>query len=214
LASRTLVCNIVVDRPDPASREFRHPEPLDWTLDHRGEILRALYVILLGNPRIKQRKKDRAAEKTRFKAWWSSIGAAIEYAAQLVSDELESAGKAGHTVDFEELVARSKGEDEEASSLAEGLAALDRFDRKQTSPGFSASRAHEWMGESGADGATLKSFLGCKPDGSPASVKLVSHRLRAHVDEPVDVANEVWTLKASTDLHTKITEFHIHKRRH
>ena len=63
LATRTLVARIVVDRPDPANREFQHPEPVEWTLDHRGEILAALYTILLGNPRLAQKPKDRVGAR-------------------------------------------------------------------------------------------------------------------------------------------------------
>jgi hypothetical protein len=214
LASRTLVCRIVVDRPDPANREFRHPEPIDWTLDHRGEVLKALYTILLGNPRLAQKKKDRTAAKTRFKDWWASIGAAIEHAAKLVSDELENAGKAGHTVDFGELIALSKGEDEEASSLVEGLEALDRFAAKEKhGVSFPASLvAHMWLTSCGEDGEILKSFLRCKPDGT-LPTKTVSARLRAHVDEPVDVGGEVWTLKMSMNTVSEVMEFHVHKRK-
>jgi hypothetical protein len=51
LASRSLSVRLAVDRPDPENRTFAHPDPLGWTEANRGRILRALYVILLGNPR-------------------------------------------------------------------------------------------------------------------------------------------------------------------
>jgi hypothetical protein len=218
LASRMLECNIVVDSPDPASREFKHPEPIEWTLDHRDEILKALFTILLGNPRIKQAKKDRATAKTRFKAWWSLIGSAIEHAAKLASEAFDdfddpNEGRARpRAVDFEELIAVSKGEDEEASSLVEGLRALDKFNNG-SSAGFPASLvATNWLTSCAGESEPLKSFLGCKPEGS-LSAKSVGKRLRAHVDEPVDVGDEVWTLKVKKDLHTNSDEFHIHKRK-
>src|SRR5208283_292284 len=66
LASRSLMARIIVDRPDPANREFKHPDPIQWTLDHRGQILTALYTILLGNKRLRQRPEERETAKTRF----------------------------------------------------------------------------------------------------------------------------------------------------
>jgi hypothetical protein len=41
LASRSLCVRLDVDRPDPENRDFKHPDPLGWTEDNRGEILRA-----------------------------------------------------------------------------------------------------------------------------------------------------------------------------
>jgi len=55
LASRSLEARIAVDRPDPENRAFKHPDPFGWTLDHRREIIEALYTILLGNPRLRAR---------------------------------------------------------------------------------------------------------------------------------------------------------------
>ena len=50
LASRSLMARLDVDRPDPENRPFRHADPIAWTSDNRGKILRALYVLLLANP--------------------------------------------------------------------------------------------------------------------------------------------------------------------
>jgi hypothetical protein len=50
LASRSLQVRLDIDRIDPENRDFRHPDPTGWTRANRGKILRALYVILLGNP--------------------------------------------------------------------------------------------------------------------------------------------------------------------
>ena len=46
---------IMTDRPDPENRAFKHPDPIGWTRDHRGQILRSLYTIMLGNPQLKHR---------------------------------------------------------------------------------------------------------------------------------------------------------------
>ncbi len=78
-ASRSLVVRLAADRPDPENRKFRHADPISWTFAHRGQILRALYTILRGNPRLG--REDKRPPETRFKNWWHLIGAAIEYAA-------------------------------------------------------------------------------------------------------------------------------------
>jgi hypothetical protein len=67
LASRALMVRLNVDRVDPENRSFKHPDPVEWTNDHRGQILASLYTILLGNPRRRQKKSARAPEPTRFK---------------------------------------------------------------------------------------------------------------------------------------------------
>jgi hypothetical protein len=79
MASRSLMCRLEVDRPDPENREFRHPDPIGWTEQHRGKILSALYTILRGNPR---RTPGRHSPRpTRFKPWWDLVASAIEFAA-------------------------------------------------------------------------------------------------------------------------------------
>lgn len=50
MSSRSLVTRLHTDRPDPENRAFRHSDPVAWTITHRSEILRALYVLLLGKP--------------------------------------------------------------------------------------------------------------------------------------------------------------------
>jgi hypothetical protein len=58
LASRSLPLRLAVDRPDPENRPFAHPGPITWTEVNRGRILRALYTILLGNPRLRDRNPE------------------------------------------------------------------------------------------------------------------------------------------------------------
>ena len=44
MASRSLVCRLEVDRPDPENRAFRHPDPVGWTLRQpRPDPARALH---------------------------------------------------------------------------------------------------------------------------------------------------------------------------
>jgi hypothetical protein len=66
-ASRSLEVRITTDRPDPENRAFKHPDPIGWTRDHRGQILRSLYTIMLGNPQLKP--GERGPDETRFKEW-------------------------------------------------------------------------------------------------------------------------------------------------
>jgi hypothetical protein len=123
LASRNLVTRLDVDRADPENRPFKHSDPIAWTLGNRGAILRALYILMRGNPQL----QDRKPEKTRFKRWWHLIGSAVEHAAR----SLVAAGKAkneadgsARAIDFGAIFASVEGEDEESSSLAEVLEVL------------------------------------------------------------------------------------------
>ena len=99
LASRTLNIRLGVDRADPENREFKHTDPVGWTMRHRGEILSALYTVLLGNPQLKE--VHDAGGKTRFKLWWRLVGSAVEHAVKLAELKAADAPKAvGETVDF------------------------------------------------------------------------------------------------------------------
>src|SRR5260370_40389889 len=92
MASRTLNTHIEVTRTDPENRPFAHPDPIAWTEANRGRILQALYTILLGNPRLRDRHPEQAP--TRFKMWWHLVGSAVEHAAaqhvQITEDEVKS----------------------------------------------------------------------------------------------------------------------------
>src|SRR6516165_8451334 len=94
LASRALMIRLSVNRVDPENRPFKHPDPVEWTNDHRGEILASLYTILLGNPRRSQKKNERVDPPTRFKVWWDMIGSGVEFAAQQHVTLLDSEGAA------------------------------------------------------------------------------------------------------------------------
>jgi hypothetical protein len=195
LASRSLMTRIVVDRPDPENRTFVHPDPFQWTLDHRGEILEALYTILSGNPRLYDRRKD---EKTRFKLWQRMVGAAIEHAAEL----------AGQGVDFAQLFSDAEGDDEETSSLAEAMGCLDR--RAKGAP-FKSADVLQWTTSEDDDARILKAFLG---GGAAAELttKGVTRKLRVSADAPTLVDDgAVWTLRATKLSHARLTQFVIKK---
>ena len=127
LASRSLMARLDVDRTDPENRPFKHSDPIAWTLSNRGQILHALYVLLLGNPQLKAPK----AEKTRFKRWWHLVGSAVENAAACLAKVEKSVPPpegacVAAEIDFVQLFASVEGEDEQASDLADVLGILNR----------------------------------------------------------------------------------------
>ncbi|MFC7736506.1 hypothetical protein ACFQX4_11750 [Roseomonas sp. GCM10028921] len=125
MASRSLVCRLEVGRPDPENRAFRHPDPVGWTLDHRPEVLRALFTLLRWNPQVRRSPAERMPSKTRFKAWWDLVGAPLEEAARLASDaqvQVFAGGQelfrcAPEPVDFGAMIAGGEAEGEENSGM-------------------------------------------------------------------------------------------------
>jgi hypothetical protein len=124
LASRSLQVRLDVDRVDPENRSFKHPDPLGWTRAHRTEILRALYVILLGNPTLD--KPHNAPMKTRFKLWYRLIGSAVEHAARCAAwNDPDTDYVPDQTIDFANLFLDQEADDDEATSLGQTLEALE-----------------------------------------------------------------------------------------
>ena len=116
MASRSLVCSIDVTRTDPESRPFAHPDPLGWTARNRMRLMRAFYTLLLWNPYLGVPIGERVEAKTRFKAWWASVGAPIEAVTSLI----------GEPVDFGALFAANEVGDEEADAVATICDAVDK----------------------------------------------------------------------------------------
>jgi hypothetical protein len=196
LASRSLMARITVDRPDPENRAFVHPDPLQWTLDHRGEVLEALYTVLIGNPRLYERRRGEE-EKTRFKLWQRVIGGAIESAAEL----------AGQGVDFAQLFAQTEGDDEETASLAEAMECLDK--RAKGKP-FKSADVLEWASSEDNDARAIRGFLISSGNGE-LTAKGITRKLKAAADAPVRMDDGVWTLRAARLGHANLTQFHIAK---
>jgi hypothetical protein len=197
LASRSLRIRLAVDRPDPENRAFRHPDPIGWTENHRAEILRALYTVLLGNPMLGS--PPDAEARTRFKVWWRLIGSAVEHAARL----------AGQDLDFKNLFLSQEDDDEDSASLADALAVMERrwteFKANDVADLINkrdadASLDLETLREMNRDSATLRDFLfGHTPAGFVATPKSVGRRLKAHVDEPVRSGERTLILRTRTD---------------
>jgi hypothetical protein len=196
LASRSLHVRLAVDRPDPENREFKHPDPVTWTQDHRAEILRALYTILLGNEQLRLPRVAKA--KTRFKTWWRLVGSAVENAAAL----------AGEEIDFQDLFLTQEDDEEDTTTLADALKVMrrrwpaffkandvaDLINRRDADAGL------DTLGGMNADSAALRDFLfGTMPPGFIATPKAVGKRLRAHVDEPVKVGDQTLVLRRSVE---------------
>lgn len=200
LASRSLMARLDVDRPDPENRPFKHSDPIAWTLCNRGQILRALYVLLLGNPQLKTSKEP----KTRFKRWWHLVGSAVEHAAVCLAKSEQSvsskAERIASKIDFVQLFASVEGEDEEASDLADVLNILHRAWPREF---FQASDVAQLinkpvMGEE-ANSDQLRAFFdsnGRRNAGDVTSI-VVGRRLGTLVDAPVLVGDRTMKLVRS-----------------
>ena len=88
MASRSLMIALNVNRPDPENRDFKHPQPLDWTSANRAKILRALYTLMVAGA-LNWPQQQRA--ETRFKTWWSLCGWPVEHAAKLLKIDVDCA---------------------------------------------------------------------------------------------------------------------------
>jgi len=98
ISSRMINIRLETDRPDPENRNFKHPDFIAWTREHRGAILSALFSILLVD-------RSRGGEqKSRFKPWWTLVGEPIE----IVS-----------SVDLARHIADGEAEDLTVAALAE-----------------------------------------------------------------------------------------------
>lgn len=131
LASRSLTVRLEIDRPDPEHRAFRHADPIAWTIEHRGNIVAALYTILLGNPRLRDRNPPPA--DTQFKHWWGLVGSAVEHAARPRWETLKAKADAEgrdppRPVRFRDLFLEEEADEEQSSGLATVLGMLaDHF---------------------------------------------------------------------------------------
>jgi len=108
MASRSLMLDLNVNRPDPENRAFAHADPLAWTQANRTKIVRALYTLLVAGALNRPKQQE---AKTRFKTWWNLVGWSMEYAASLI----------GTTVNCTELMRAGEAEDEEASAVSMAL---------------------------------------------------------------------------------------------
>jgi hypothetical protein len=201
MASRSLVARLSVDRPDPENRKFVHEDPIAWTTAHRGNVLHALYTIMLGNPRLRDR--DSPAAQTRFKAWWHLVGSAVENAAARHIEHVDAlaidrnAISPPAIVSFRKLFLDGEQHEEQTSSLATVLDTL----RMKWPAGFKASDLASYLGAADSEAIEVKGAL------EQASGKLlpiltptaVTWRLKALADAPVLIGDKVWALRYVPD---------------
>jgi hypothetical protein len=194
LASRTLAARLAVDRPDPENRPFNHPDPILWTEQHRGEILAALYTILIGNPRFGASLPKPA--ETRFKAWYHLVGAAVEHAAQCHIDLVSWLTTAPPPqIRFRTLFNAGEIEDEQASNLVTVLDVLER--RYPGGDNFQASEIASYVGLAETDSIAFKAALELASGKALPiiSAPTISARLKAIKDRPVQVGKTVLVLR-------------------
>lgn len=118
MSSRTLRIVLEVNRPDPENRVVEHPDPIGWTLDHRGAILNAIYSILLV-------PGGRPEATTRFKHWYQLVGAPIEIVFNAWAKRQRDAGHDAATpFAFQDLFRANEDEDTEAEGTRTILNAL------------------------------------------------------------------------------------------
>jgi hypothetical protein len=217
LASRSLISRLTVDRSDPENREFRHSDPIAWTEAHRGQILAALYTILLGNPLFQGLA---ARPQTRFKTWWSLIGRPVEFAAKQHQEHVAELAMDAHptcpptAITFKDLFLVQEEDDEESASLADALAILATKWPEATlfqaaDVATLANMTGEWANER-ENATTLREFLFPNiPSNQAVSAKTAGKRLKHHVDEPVPHNGKTLSLKATRDTHSKIINFYV-----
>lgn len=200
LASRSLQVRLAVDRADPENREFKHPDPVEWTESNRAEILQALYTILLGNPHLAAPRE--APGKTRFKMWWRLVGSAVEHAA------VQAALFENHEpLDFQKLFLGQEEDDEESATLADVLAVLERhwpegapFKARDVSALLNETQAvGDFKNEFTPNARELREVLFPNARHDP-STKSVGRRQKSHVDEPVRHGNRTLTLRSGRDV--------------
>jgi hypothetical protein len=190
LASRSLRMELTIDRSDPENREFKHPDPISWTETHRGEILRALYAILLGNPQLT--KPRHAPAKTRFKLWWRLVGSAVEHAYGLCAQ------RPFRPFDFEQLfLSQEETQDEDTVTLMDVLDAL----QGSYPDGFTSADLAEELNSESSDPmlqGLLREFLyPGAPAGFKTTARSVSKQLGRHLNNPVTANDQTLVLRAT-----------------
>jgi hypothetical protein len=189
LASRSLHVRLAVDRADPENREFKHPDPVNWTEANRAELLRAFYTILLGNPQLA--KPRGAPSKTRFKMWWGLIGSAVEYA-----DTQAPPSDKHAPLDFQRLFVAQEEDEEESGSLADALAILEKlwpltFKARDVVALFNEAWPNIHAQE-------LRELLFPNLQRDPSS-RAVGKWLTRHIDDPVWHGERTLTLRAERE---------------
>jgi hypothetical protein len=201
MTSRALIARLSVDRPDPENRTFRHHDPIAWTDAHRHELLRALYVLLIGNPRL--RHNVRGENETRFKHWWHLVGSAVEHAAQQHCEHARALalptndGCPPIQVRFRDLFMAGETEDEQAMALA----ALVQIVRTKWPTGCTAQQAAAYAGAADEGGIAFRTVIeqATQQPLRVVSAPSLTWRLKSLADAPVPVDGAILVLRYRRD---------------
>jgi hypothetical protein len=192
LASRILLIRLLTRLLYPDNRSYAHPRFMDWIQRHRVEILRALYVILLGN--FHERTPDPAVSATRFPEWYYLVGGAVERA---IEQYLHYHGSAeerqGGGLSFGALLLKQRDE----SAITDGLSALHQFIAQQRHPdgrlwrdAFAMAEVAAFIEQHTPNAIELNHLLASVsglPVLSRASSKHIEARFRAIKDTPSNI---------------------------
>jgi hypothetical protein len=191
-----------------------------------------MYTILLGNPEL-DKARD-APAKTRFKTWWRVIGSAVEHAGAAVP------GQQG--VSFKDMFDSMDADDEDSTSLAEFLEALELIieNHKKNTP--SKDLQEKMLQDAGgvltknpnvltaaqvADIVNTPQYEQPKPgfdvvreflcpegglDFRPTTSTRISKSLMKYIDGPVWSGGRTLTLRKWKDPHSKVVEFKVDVR--
>jgi hypothetical protein len=203
MASRTLHVRLTVDRSDPENRPFRHRDPIAWTRQNRGKILRALYTIMLAQPTV----GNDNGPVGRFKEWWHVVGRPIENAARDLGIQL----------DFGQMFLQNEVEDETVINLVDTLDAMatewpDTFKTSDIAALLNDD-SNQKSNQAKERAATLRDFLFPEaPGGREVSAKSIGRLLRRYVGTPVARQDgATLSLKTSSDRNG-ISIYHVERR--
>jgi len=181
---------LAVDRPDPENRPFKHPDPIGWTEANRGRILKAIYTVLLGNPRL--RAANPAPAETRFKIWFHLVGSAVEHAARQHPEyDLDAV-----EISFRDIFLEGEADDEQSDALATALSTL----HAEWPNGFKAADVSAFINnddEIGEFKAALEQVSG--KQFRVVSPKVLTWRLKALIDAPVEIDGQIMVLRYTAD---------------
>jgi len=200
LTSRSLIVRLDAKIPDPENRKFKHPDPIEWTLDNRAEILRALYVILLGNPTL---DLPRDAEMhTRFKMWWRLVGSAVEHAAKQVNAVATDKDK-NEEVDFQKLFLKQEEDDVDDMTLGDVLGKMKQLwptSTFKTSDVLSHVNAYDAF-NTNETRRMFRDFFYPEMRGNTSNVSAQSlgQELGKYENNPVWRGDEMYELKSTKD---------------
>ena len=222
MCSRSLECRIEVDRPDPENRQFSHSDPIQWTTDHRGRILAALYVLLIGNQRQRHQKPSQQPSKTtRFKLWYELVGSAVEYAAGLIVESEEGLPEYERTaqeISFADMMLDGEVEDEETGGTVGAIEDIVAW-RSGADPRFSAAEMAGFISDPPEGKENIAAAL--RVHYAPRSIdrggnswaitaQSVAPHLKNLIDSPVRIKGLIYSLKYMPDrAHNTGGKYHV-----